>query len=99
MLAKKYFWDGCDVFSMKFGSLTTSSGERYALSMIARLPGHLHYFFRFRKECQSAGKLLMVWTVNDPSRMMEVRNAGDLGSPISSRPHLGRFYLRLSDGM
>jgi len=53
MLAKKYFWDSCDVFSMEFGSLTTNGGKK------------------FRKECQSAGKLIMVWTVNDPNCMME----------------------------
>jgi len=26
---------------------------------------------RFRRECKEAGKKLMVWTVNDPDRMME----------------------------
>ena len=27
---------------------------------------------RFRRECKSAGKKLMVWTVNDRRQMMEV---------------------------
>ena len=27
---------------------------------------------RFRAECKSSGKSLMVWTVNDPDHMMEV---------------------------
>lgn len=29
--------------------------------------------FRFREDCLSAGKSLLVWTVNDPAYMMEVR--------------------------
>lgn len=52
-IARKYFWDDCDAFSMLFEVMTTPLGEA------------------FRKECQSAGKLLMVWTVNDPRCMME----------------------------
>ena len=54
-LARKYFWNDVDAFSMWFGSLTTADGEK------------------FRKECKAAGKQLMVWTVNDPAQMMEVR--------------------------
>ena len=27
---------------------------------------------KFRKECQEAGKSLLVWTVNEPRQMMEV---------------------------
>lgn len=53
-VARKYFWDNVDVFSMGFASLATADGEA------------------FRKECQAAGKKLMVWTVNDPECMMEV---------------------------
>ena len=30
-------------------------------------------YCRFRAECKSSGKSLMVWTVNDPDHMMEVR--------------------------
>jgi hypothetical protein len=29
-------------------------------------------FHRFRMDCKAAGKKVMVWTVNDPERMMEV---------------------------
>lgn len=29
-LAKKLFWDSCEVFSMSFASLATAAGERYA---------------------------------------------------------------------
>jgi hypothetical protein len=32
--------------------------------------------FRFRRECKKAGKQLMVWTVNNPAEMMEVRLEG-----------------------
>jgi len=52
-LARQYFWDHVDVFSMHFASLTTADGDA------------------FRRECQAAGKKLMVWTVNDPMCMME----------------------------
>ncbi|KAJ3987643.1 PLC-like phosphodiesterase [Lentinula detonsa] len=52
-LARTYFWDHCDFFSMSFAVLATSDGEK------------------FRKECQDAGKKLMVWTVNKPEHMME----------------------------
>jgi len=52
-IAREFFWDGVDAFSMNFGSLCTQEGER------------------FRKECQAAGKKLMVWTVNSPDQMME----------------------------
>ncbi|KAJ3998339.1 PLC-like phosphodiesterase [Lentinula boryana] len=52
-LARTYFWNHCDFFSMSFAVLATSDGEK------------------FRKECQDAGKKLMVWTVNKPEHMME----------------------------
>ncbi|KAF6762067.1 PLC-like phosphodiesterase [Ephemerocybe angulata] len=52
-IATKYFWDSCDTFSMSFGSLTSSKGQR------------------FMKEAQTAGKHIMVWTVNEPSHMTE----------------------------
>jgi len=29
-IARKYFWNDCDAFSMAFGALTTADGERYA---------------------------------------------------------------------
>lgn len=28
---------------------------------------------RFRDECKASGKTLLVWTVNDPEHMMEVK--------------------------
>jgi phosphatidylglycerol phospholipase C len=31
------------------------------------------FIFRFRMECKAAGKKLLVWTVNEPDHMMEVR--------------------------
>ncbi|KAI0080847.1 PLC-like phosphodiesterase [Panus rudis PR-1116 ss-1] len=52
-IARKYFWDNVDVFSIKFDVLATASGEK------------------FRKSCQTAGKRLMVWTVNEPDHMIE----------------------------
>lgn len=43
------------------------------------------YVFRFREECKSAGKNLMVWTVNEPAHMMEVRGVIFLafGAPLT----------------
>ncbi|KAF8638606.1 hypothetical protein AX17_002147 [Amanita inopinata Kibby_2008] len=52
-IARRYFWDDCDAFSMQFGALTSNDGQR------------------FREECKAAGKNLMVWTVNEPTHMME----------------------------
>lgn len=33
-------------------------------------------WFRFREDCLSTGKYLLVWTVNDPAHMMEVSVSG-----------------------
>jgi len=52
-IARKYFWNDCDAFSIGFSALTSADGEK------------------FRAECKSSGKSLMVWTVNDPDHMME----------------------------
>ncbi|KAI0068614.1 PLC-like phosphodiesterase [Artomyces pyxidatus] len=57
-IARKYFWEGCDAFSMWFPCLTTADGER------------------FRQECKAAGKMLMVWTVNEPEQMVEAVRMG-----------------------
>ncbi|PPQ63159.1 hypothetical protein CVT24_005799, partial [Panaeolus cyanescens] len=57
-IARKYFWDDCEAFSMAFAALTTFDGQR------------------FRAECQSGGKKLMVWTVNEPEQMMEATRWG-----------------------
>lgn len=39
-------------------------------------------FLRFRQECKDAGKKLMVWTVNKPEHMMEVRMSLSLSPTI-----------------
>lgn len=52
-IARKFFWESCDTFSLSFSSLLTPAGER------------------FRKECKTAGKTLMVWTVNRKEEMRE----------------------------
>lgn len=52
-LARKYFWNDVDVFSMAFASLASADGSK------------------FREECKTAGKRIMVWTVNKPEHMME----------------------------
>ena len=36
-LAKKHFWDSCEVFSMSFASLATAAGERYAIRSVRNL--------------------------------------------------------------
>ncbi|KAI6130282.1 PLC-like phosphodiesterase [Pisolithus croceorrhizus] len=46
-LARKYFWNDVDVFSMAFASLASADGSK------------------------TAGKRIMVWTVNKPEHMME----------------------------
>lgn len=76
-LAKKHFWDSCEVFSMSFASLATTSGERYIFFenwstpfFTCLISCSLH---RFRKSCKAAGKEIMVWTVNEVAHMMEVR--------------------------
>jgi len=52
-IARKYFWNDCDAFSIAFMALTSADGEK------------------FRADCKSSGKSLIVWTVNDPDQMME----------------------------
>ncbi|KAK0230250.1 PLC-like phosphodiesterase [Armillaria fumosa] len=52
-LSRKYFWDDCEVFSVRFGVLTSADGQK------------------FREECKTANKKIMVWTVNNPEHMME----------------------------
>jgi len=52
-IAREFFWDNVDAFSMNFASMCTLEGDR------------------FRKECQRAGKKILVWTVNAPEHMME----------------------------
>ena len=35
-IARKYFWDDCDAFSMWFPGLATADGEKWVSAMIAR---------------------------------------------------------------
>ncbi|KAI9513305.1 PLC-like phosphodiesterase [Russula earlei] len=62
-IARRYFWDACDAFSMWFPSLATADGERPGLSDFGGDD--------FLTACKRAGKKLMVWTVNNPAEMME----------------------------
>ncbi|POW16412.1 hypothetical protein PSHT_06722 [Puccinia striiformis] len=52
-MARNYFWEACEGFSMKFSCLVGWEG------------------LLFRKDCQKAGKSIMVWTVNDRQEMIE----------------------------
>jgi phosphatidylglycerol phospholipase C len=54
-LARTYFWDSCESFSIDFGALCAPDGQK------------------FIQECKGGGKKVMVWTVNKPEEMMEVR--------------------------
>ncbi|EJD53662.1 PLC-like phosphodiesterase [Auricularia subglabra TFB-10046 SS5] len=57
-IARQYFWDACEGFSMNFSGLSTAEGQR------------------FLRECQAAGKRVMVWTVNEPAAMIEAVHWG-----------------------
>jgi phosphatidylglycerol phospholipase C len=76
-IARKYFWEDCDAFSIAFGALAAYDGQRYAFCCDDRLEIWCDVLFlflvRFREECKNAGKSLMVWTVNEPAPMLEVR--------------------------
>ncbi len=73
-IARKYFWKDCDAFSMSFGALTTADGQKCVVyTLRARLCCADAFSCRFRAECKKQGKNLMVWTVNQPDHMMEVR--------------------------
>ena len=71
--ARKYFWNDCDAFSIGFSALTTADGQKYVYQLVWLLVLDYVLYYRFRAECKSSGKKLMVWTVNDPDHMMEVR--------------------------
>ncbi|KAG8791059.1 hypothetical protein FRC12_010249 [Ceratobasidium sp. 428] len=58
LIAREYFWDSCESFSIDFSSLSSAEGEK------------------FRKECKSAGKKLLVWTVNKKEEMIEAARWG-----------------------
>lgn len=75
-IARKYFWKDCDAFSISFGALTTADGQRWVVITFAGGVVDVYvlaFLFRFRSECKNEGKNLMVWTVNEPDHMMEVR--------------------------
>ena len=72
-IARKYFWDDCDAFSIAFSGLTTVDGEKYVFPTRLVAVREIMCSRRFRAECKTSGKSLMVWTVNDPDQMMEVR--------------------------
>lgn len=57
-LAREYFWDACDGFSMYFPSLVPVAGQQ------------------FLRDAQSAGKDVMVWTVNREDEMVEAARWG-----------------------
>lgn len=46
--------------------------------------------YRLLKECKAAGKTTMVWTVNDPLEMAEVRHIVDVPSPVPHCNHTSR---------
>ncbi|KAK7036749.1 hypothetical protein VNI00_011415 [Paramarasmius palmivorus] len=52
-IARRYFWDDCDTFSIVMPALSNREGQQ------------------FIAECKKNGKRIMVWTVNDPNRMVE----------------------------
>lgn len=75
-VAKTYFWDSCEVFSINFHILASYGGQRYA-----RLQSLINYAGQplnvlgssFVQECKQAGKKVMAWTVNEPIQMIEAR--------------------------
>jgi glycerophosphoryl diester phosphodiesterase len=72
-IARKYFWDNVDAFSIAFPTLATMDGQRWVISVFV-MPLGVDVSLgwkRFRAECKAAGKQVMVWTVNDPAQMME----------------------------
>lgn len=72
-IAKQYFWNNVEAFSMLYPSLETSDGQRYGPFAFKDADDTQLCGFRFIQECKSAGKKLMVWTVNEPVQMLEVR--------------------------
>lgn len=75
IVCRDYFWNDVDTFSMHFASLTTLEGQKSVSSFIYALIHTQVLFNRFKKECKAAGKSVMVWTVNEPMHLMEVRHS------------------------
>lgn len=73
-IAKEYFWESCESFSLDFASLSSTEVGiitfQYVLNGLlikVGLQGE-----KFRKECKQANKKLLVWTVNKKEEMIEV---------------------------
>ncbi|RXW25459.1 hypothetical protein EST38_g424 [Candolleomyces aberdarensis] len=47
---------------------------------------HAKNHLGFRKQCKTAGKKIMVWTVNEPAHMMEDTNAAGVGGILTGSP-------------
>ena len=71
-IARAYFWDDCEVFSVHFAVLASWEGQRCALRGRVRGRAHGCGLCRFIADCKNAGKKVMVWTVNEPEQMIEV---------------------------
>ena len=71
-LARDYFWDACQAFSVQFAALATIEGARFrCVAVICSKNGCFSYVVD-RKDARAAGKDIIVWTVNKPEQMMEV---------------------------
>lgn len=90
-IARKHFWKDCHAFSISFASLTTADGQKFVSRLLPRM--HIHWFLsRFRQECKVAGKNIMVWTVNEPAHMMEVRRISSWFVWVVSHDELHRLW-------
>ncbi|KAH9460666.1 hypothetical protein Pst134EB_008830 [Puccinia striiformis f. sp. tritici] len=76
-MARNYFWEACEGFSMKFSCLVGWEG------------------LLFRKDCQKAGKSIMVWTVNDRQEMIEACKWG-VDAILTDKT---KYYLALRQQM
>ena len=80
-IARQYFWDDCEVFSINFAVLASWEGQRCVLLLLPFAGGvcrrrwcvsYEGVFDRFIADCKQVGKKVMVWTVNEPNHMIEV---------------------------
>ena len=83
-IARQYFWDDCEVFSINFAVLASWEGQRCVLLPLPLAGGRVcvqsalgclmkaSLIYRFIADCKQAGKKVMVWTVNEPNHMIEV---------------------------
>jgi glycerophosphoryl diester phosphodiesterase len=76
-IAREYFWDSCESFSIDFSSLSSAEvgfalpTSIYLVVLLNELQGE-----KFRKECKASGKKLLVWTVNRREEMIEAARWG-----------------------